>query len=153
MFRPDLSDAGKGNGYHAFEFPVLDSLKDGESHGIKVKVAGTDFDLTSTPKEVNCAQIVDPKIEYLTLNLSFNSALFCHALDNALEGGRSNYLAMIVRSDAAVKPPQSFNLSRNAAYILKHPLVSQFVFDTPEEAVERLASARVEPFEFESASS
>jgi len=53
-FRKDLVDAGKGNGKHAFHYPVPCCLKDGKSHLIQVKVTGTDFNLGDTPKKINC---------------------------------------------------------------------------------------------------
>lgn len=51
-FRPVLVDAGKGNGYHDFHYPVPLWLKDGKRHSIRVKVAGTNIDLGFTPKEI-----------------------------------------------------------------------------------------------------
>jgi len=56
-FRQDLLEAGKGNGKHAFNYPVPRSLKDSKPHSILVKVSGTDFDLVSTPKQINCMPI------------------------------------------------------------------------------------------------
>ncbi|MEK6288853.1 MAG: glycosyltransferase [Acidobacteriota bacterium] len=53
-YRKDLHDAGKGSGEHAFSYRVPASLRDGRAHSIRVRVALTDFDLGSTPKEINC---------------------------------------------------------------------------------------------------
>jgi glycosyltransferase involved in cell wall biosynthesis len=53
-FRQDLVYAGKGDGRHAFHFAVPPWLKDGRQHLIRVKVSGTNFDLASTPKQINC---------------------------------------------------------------------------------------------------
>jgi hypothetical protein len=50
MPRPDLKDAGKGSGNYAFAVPIPSSLKDGKTHSIRVKVAGTDMDLAETPQ-------------------------------------------------------------------------------------------------------
>ena len=49
ILRPDLKEAGKGTGKYAFAFPVPESLKDGKTHSIRVKIAGTNMDLTDTP--------------------------------------------------------------------------------------------------------
>ena len=48
--RQDLVDAGKGNGNHAFVFPVPDALKDGNTHRIHVVFAGTLQELGWSPR-------------------------------------------------------------------------------------------------------
>lgn len=53
-FRQDLSDAGRGNGCHAFSHHVPSHLKDRKPHSIRVTVSGTNFDLSSTPRSINC---------------------------------------------------------------------------------------------------
>jgi hypothetical protein len=50
LFRQDLLDAGKGDGNHAFIFPVPDALKDGNAHRIHVTFAGTKTDLAWSPR-------------------------------------------------------------------------------------------------------
>jgi hypothetical protein len=55
QFRQGLLDAGKGNGVHGFVFTVPGSLKDGLPHSIRVKYAGTNIDLSNTPKSITCA--------------------------------------------------------------------------------------------------
>src|ERR1043165_9897772 len=51
-FRPDLTS--KGNGKHAFNYPTPASLKNGQSHSITVKFGGTNTNLSTTPKSLNC---------------------------------------------------------------------------------------------------
>jgi len=53
-YRRDLAIAGKGTGKHAFNCFAPSLLKDGKPHSIQVKVAGTNFELTSSPKEIIC---------------------------------------------------------------------------------------------------
>jgi tetratricopeptide (TPR) repeat protein len=53
--RPDLLAAAKGNGRHAFNVPLPPALRDGRPHRVRVKVAGSSFDLRYTPQLVNCA--------------------------------------------------------------------------------------------------
>jgi glycosyltransferase involved in cell wall biosynthesis len=53
-YRQDLVHAGKGNGKYAFNCPVPTQLKDGKPHSILARVSGTNFDLVSTPKRINC---------------------------------------------------------------------------------------------------
>jgi lysophospholipase L1-like esterase len=53
-FRKDLRDAGKGNGEHAFEFAVPPRLKDNKEHQIRATIAGTQTQLTYTPRTVQC---------------------------------------------------------------------------------------------------
>jgi hypothetical protein len=50
--REDLTKARKGNGRHAFDFATPASLKDGTSHSISARVAGTDFQLREQPISV-----------------------------------------------------------------------------------------------------
>lgn len=52
--RKDLVEAGKGNGAHAFDYPVPARLKDGRPHVIRLKVAGSRKELTGTGKQINC---------------------------------------------------------------------------------------------------
>lgn len=55
QFRQDLLDAGKGNGAHAFSLATPASLKDGQPHEIRVRYAGTNIDLGTTPKSLTCS--------------------------------------------------------------------------------------------------
>lgn len=51
-FRQDLFNAGKGNGFHAFVFNFPPSLKDGLTHSISVKYAGTNTHLGFSPRTI-----------------------------------------------------------------------------------------------------
>ncbi|HXD31420.1 MAG TPA: DUF6531 domain-containing protein [Pyrinomonadaceae bacterium] len=53
QFRSDLS--GKGNGFHAFNFPTPASLKNGQTHSITVKFFNTSTNLNTTPKPLTCS--------------------------------------------------------------------------------------------------
>jgi SAM-dependent methyltransferase len=52
--REDLRTAGKGQGHHAFVFPVPRHLKDGKPHSIWVKISGSDIILSNPPKVIVC---------------------------------------------------------------------------------------------------
>jgi subtilisin family serine protease len=54
LFRSDLLNAGIGNGYHAFVYNTPQVLKDGVTHSIRAKFAGTVTDLSTTPKSLIC---------------------------------------------------------------------------------------------------
>jgi alginate O-acetyltransferase complex protein AlgI len=54
-YRADLARAGKGNGYHAFEYATPARLKDGRLHTLRVRVAETGFDLFNTMKRLSCS--------------------------------------------------------------------------------------------------
>ncbi|WP_170139483.1 putative Ig domain-containing protein [Larkinella arboricola] len=54
-FRQHLKDAGKGNGEHWFDFPILESLKDNQRHTIWARVQGSEFVLKWAPKTIQCA--------------------------------------------------------------------------------------------------
>ena len=52
-FRSDLTS--KGNGFHAFNFTTPSSLKNGQSHSITIKFAGSNLQLGDTPKTITCS--------------------------------------------------------------------------------------------------
>lgn len=54
LFRKDLLEARKGNGAHAFDYSVPARLKDGKPHTIRLKIAGTEINLTGTSKQIDC---------------------------------------------------------------------------------------------------
>ena len=54
LFRQDLLNAGKGNGYHAFSYNVPNSLRDNKLHSISDNYGGTQFTLSNTPRSITC---------------------------------------------------------------------------------------------------
>ena len=52
-FRADLQSAGKGDGKHAFNYALPQTLRDGQSHIISVRYAGTSSDLPGSPKTLS----------------------------------------------------------------------------------------------------
>ena len=52
--RTDLRDAGIGTGLYGFSFPLPARLRDGRAHDIAARIAGTRFDLESTPRTITC---------------------------------------------------------------------------------------------------
>ncbi|WP_128544390.1 hypothetical protein [Larkinella soli] len=54
-YRADLQQAGKGNGRHGFSLEPPAGLKTGQPHAISVRVAGTDYNLTHSPRTITCA--------------------------------------------------------------------------------------------------
>ena len=53
-FRQDLVNRGIGDGRHAFAYAWPPELKDGGSHEIRVKFAGTNVELQGTPRQIKC---------------------------------------------------------------------------------------------------
>ena len=49
-FREDLKVAGKGDGRHAFNYALPQSLRDDQPHTISIRYAGTKSDLSGSPK-------------------------------------------------------------------------------------------------------
>lgn len=47
--RPDLLNAGKGDGKHGFVFAIPASLRDGRLHSISARIHGTTFELKLAP--------------------------------------------------------------------------------------------------------
>jgi hypothetical protein len=54
VFRQDLQTAGKGNGKHAFSFPIPESVKDGLPTSSPPASAGSSFMLKDSPKALIC---------------------------------------------------------------------------------------------------
>jgi hypothetical protein len=55
QFRQDLLNAGIGNGQHGFNIPTPQSLKDGQTHSISVRFAGTSTHLAGSPRSITCS--------------------------------------------------------------------------------------------------
>jgi hypothetical protein len=67
LFRQDLLNAGKGNGYHAFVINTPASLKDGKPHSVSVRFAsGTNSqnNLGSSPRQIVCGLPMFPLATY-----------------------------------------------------------------------------------------
>lgn len=54
QFREDLSDAGYGNGRHAFRVQTPPELKDGSPHVLSISVSGTQTKLRPTERQILC---------------------------------------------------------------------------------------------------
>ncbi|MFC5409334.1 CotH kinase family protein [Larkinella bovis] len=85
IFRQDLKDAGKGNGYHVYNFPTPSSVKTGQAVSISAKVQNSDYVLKQAPKSLTCAGSgtpvnqppVAPSVTALTgkVNTAFSATL------------------------------------------------------------------------------
>lgn len=135
-FRQDLLAAGKGDGKHCFNVPAPTWLKDGKPHSIQVKVAGTNFYLNNSPKELTCYEANGE--EYLTLNLGFNPWSLCRIINALLTSSDNPYLNLVVRSDVPIHPDQRSHLDQTVNHILTHPMIGQMAFDTPAEMIRRI---------------
>ena len=51
-FRSDLLREGKGNGRHGFAYRIPAELKDGRKHLVVARIAGTNVDLSGTPRSI-----------------------------------------------------------------------------------------------------
>ena len=59
LFRSDLQAAGKGNGRHGLSVPVPKALLDDVTHSITLRVTGTAFNLTNSPRTIKCPNPID----------------------------------------------------------------------------------------------
>ena len=112
-------------------------MKDGTSHLIRAKVAGTGFYLNNSPKELNCSESGAPD-EDIALNLSLDTWLQCRIIDSILTAETNRYLAMVVRSEAGADPIQFSNMEQTLDHLLRHPLISQIAFVTPDQVIKRV---------------
>ena len=55
-FREDLRAAGKGNGKHGFALTTPAKIKDGKTHKIYLRFAGTKQELSNGPRDLTCNQ-------------------------------------------------------------------------------------------------
>jgi hypothetical protein len=138
-YREDLLQVCKGNGKHAFRYPVPRHLRDGRPHSIRVNVAGSDYYLGSTPREINCQEAITFGEIDMTMNLAHSPFFFSKVMDRLLTDSENPYLALVMRTDVGVKTLQRFNVEQNLEYISNHPLAGSFVFETPAEAIERIS--------------
>jgi hypothetical protein len=53
--REDLIKAGKGAGKYAFTYTPSPNLRDRKPHTIHAKIAGSDYELGSSPKTITCS--------------------------------------------------------------------------------------------------
>jgi hypothetical protein len=53
-FRQDLLNAGIGNGRHGFNYAPTATLKDGRTHLIRLKISGTETEISGTPIQFMC---------------------------------------------------------------------------------------------------
>ncbi len=63
IFRQDLLNAGKGNGYHAFAINTPSSLRDGKTHSISVRFtsgSNNQNNLGSSPRPITCGAVMFP---------------------------------------------------------------------------------------------
>jgi hypothetical protein len=90
QFRQDLVNAGIGDGKYGFLIPTPSVLKDGRQHTVRVKVAGTNFSLTGTPKVFNsagsCAPPASPDLVISGVS----------AASNVTPGGQLNVSATVL---------------------------------------------------------
>jgi hypothetical protein len=128
--------AGKGDGRHAFSIHAPGQLKDGKPHSVRVKIAGSDFELNDSPKEINCYK-ADWDVQYLLL-LNTSPWVMGQAVDKLLAGLRPPYLALPVRTDVGSNPFELSNMKQNFSHLMSHPSVKRFVFTTPNELIKQV---------------
>lgn len=78
------------------------------------------------------------KRRYQTLNLACEPEQFRQIMHNVLTTLDRPYLTLVTRSDIGSCPRMLRNLKVNFSNIIRHPMVKQFVFCTPADAMARL---------------
>jgi len=76
--------------------------------------------------------------EYMSLILGFDPSSFSRIANKLLSQLKRPYLALPARTDMALYPDRRSILERNIEFLVTHPLVKDFSFDTPAEALSRL---------------
>ncbi len=76
------------------------------------------------------------KTESTPLNLYVDSTALCPIIDSLLHA-RQTYLALVMRTDYCSNVVKRGNVERIFNHLLSHPLVKQFTFETPAEAMKQ----------------
>jgi hypothetical protein len=136
--RRDLVLAGKGNGRHSFILPTPSCLRDGKPHSIRARVANSRFELNCSPSTMKVDQpaLIEPGV--LLFDLCGEPWLASRMMGLTLSAPGQRYLAISLRSDEILSHGRRANLSENFAGIFNHPMVKDFVFETPAELVARM---------------
>ncbi|MGA0556321.1 putative Ig domain-containing protein [Larkinella sp. VNQ87] len=153
-FRQHLKDAGKGNGEHWYDFPIPESLKDGQNHTIWARVQGSEFILKWAPKTINCAGSGTPTVNQppvaptvsnltATVNTAYSSAalpVFTDPNNDALTyalSGLPNGLSFNTGSRVISGTPTqtgSFNLTYSATDGKSEPVTAGLTLTVNEES-------------------
>lgn len=141
-FRPDLLDAGKGDGRHGFTLPVPDRLRDGAVHEVSVTIAGTQVGLPDTPKPLCSPTGPRRDDEPLTFYLGLNPAVLGGMVETLLDREDApSHLAFVMRSSQMLSPADRAHVEQNLEYLRARLDADRFVFVTPAEAVRLLAES------------
>ncbi|RCR68159.1 CotH kinase family protein [Larkinella punicea] len=62
IFRQDLLTAGKGNGYHVYQFATPNEAKTGQAVSISAKVRNSTYTLKESPKSLTCPRVNQPPL-------------------------------------------------------------------------------------------
>ncbi len=141
LYRPDLVEAGIGNGRHGFLYPVADALRDGRKHKITVRAAGTDFRLKGGPVRLRCRSGEPPSDDYRTLNLGDDPAIICNFIEALLSTEANLYLAIVMRSSYSACRRTRLHIKRSLEFLATHPRASEFRFVPPADAVDMISRA------------
>ena len=131
FFRADLLHAGKGSGAHGFRVPAP-KLRTGETQEIRIKCAGTEFELGNSPRYISDSSRPE---DYVTMNLACEATLFRRLFDALVKSNDERLLTFVLRTDSVLAPSTASSIERNLAYIMSHPLSGQFEITTPPEAL------------------
>lgn len=141
QLRLDLQKAGKGDGRHGFNFFIPARLRDDREHVAKVQVAGTSIALKNSPRSVVWPRNMPPVFQ--TLDLAFSAPQLQAGFDQLLYENDSPYIAFVARTSIGVDPHRAEKAEAVLQYLLRHPRLGEFAFDTPAEALRRLEAETV----------
>lgn len=81
VFKQSLKDQGYGTGNYGFSIPVPSSLKDGQVHQLSVRINGSSFILSDSPRSLSCAATARVGSENL-IEVENSSQILDEHLDN-----------------------------------------------------------------------
>ncbi|MDA1314312.1 MAG: hypothetical protein O2968_13310 [Acidobacteria bacterium] len=139
LHRPDLARAGIGNGRHGFRFPWGNRLRDGREHDVRVRVAGTRFELKGCAGRVTARENAAPLNDYKVLDLGDDPLLMCALVDVLLEQENCPCLVYVVRSHSFSLQETRMHVERNLRHLVTHPRVSELALMTPGKGLKAVA--------------
>jgi len=136
LLRIDLLEAGIGNGRHAFHYHVPAALRDDREHVVRVQVTGSSILLRNTPQSVVFRRLNIP--DYQSLNLIYSPPKLQSGFDVLLADNKCPYITWVARSDIGIARHRVDAVEATLQFILDHPQLSNFTFDTCHETLYRM---------------
>ncbi len=89
------------------------------------------------------SSLLMPHTRTVALNLGFEPKLFRHLFGKLLRAGGRRYITVCARTDIGANKGLFDFANKNLSWLLHHPISRQFVFMSPEQAIDHLGTNRL----------